>query len=142
MGALPGRANNPSTPKSFTSFALYLNQHINRQIYLLSKGRKEGVSEHANTGSGLGSAVLYFVLVVFVVVALFWAKSAKTTQKETRFLVATWAKKRKRNWNFTTRITLVNYLNSKGIKTASFSKEKLCKWRLEVDSFISIRATW
>lgn len=36
----------------------------------------------------------------------------------------------------------VNYLNSKGIKAASIGKGKLCKWRLEVVSFISIRATW
>lgn len=36
----------------------------------------------------------------------------------------------------------VNYLNSKGIKAASIGKRKLCKWRLEVVSFISIRATW
>ena len=67
---MPGRANNPSTHKSFTSFALYLNQHISRQIDLSSKGRKEGVSENANTGSGLGSAVLYFVLVFVVVVVV------------------------------------------------------------------------
>ena len=67
---MAGRANNPSTHKSFTSFALYLNQHISRQIDLSSKGRKEGVSENANTGSGLGSAVLYFVLVFVVVVVV------------------------------------------------------------------------
>ena len=36
----------------------------------------------------------------------------------------------------------VNYLNSTGIKAASIGKRKLCKWRLEVVSFISIRATW
>ena len=36
----------------------------------------------------------------------------------------------------------VNYLNSKGIKAASIGKGKLCKWRSEVVSFISIRATW
>ena len=35
----------------------------------------------------------------------------------------------------------VNYLNSKGIKAASIGKGKLCKWRLEVVSFISICAT-
>ena len=36
----------------------------------------------------------------------------------------------------------VIYLNGKGIKAASIGKGKLCKWRLEVVSFISIRATW
>ena len=35
----------------------------------------------------------------------------------------------------------VNYLNSKGIKAASIGKGKLCKWRLEVVSFISMCAT-
>ena len=35
----------------------------------------------------------------------------------------------------------VNYLNSKGIKAAFLSKGQLCKWRSEVVSFNSIRAT-
>ena len=35
----------------------------------------------------------------------------------------------------------VNYLNSKGIKAASLGKGQLSKWRLEVLSFNSIRAT-
>ena len=35
----------------------------------------------------------------------------------------------------------VNYLNSKGIKAAFLGKGQLCKWRLEVVSFNSIRAT-
>ena len=59
------RANNPSTPKSFTSFAMYLNQHISRQIDLLSNGIKEGVSENANTRSWWGSFVLFFVYLFY-----------------------------------------------------------------------------
>ena len=65
---------------------------------------------------GRGWGPLSFISLHFfvvVVVVLFWVKSAKTTKKETRFLVATWAKKQKRNWNFTTRTTLaaVNWLD-------------------------------
>ena len=99
MGALRGRANNPSTPKSFTlSHCTLIYISSATLIYYQKVEKRASVKCQRRVGVGVRCPLFRFIfVVVVVVVVLFWVKSAKTTKKETRFLVATWAKKKKKN---------------------------------------------
>ena len=66
MGALRGRANNPSTPKIFTLSHCTM-YHIIRWIDLLSKSTKEGVSEIPTQGRGWGPLPVISCYYFFVV---------------------------------------------------------------------------
>ena len=118
MGALRGRANNPSTPKSFTLSHYTLISISSARLICYQKVQKKAWLKCQHR-IGVGIRCPLLLVIIFW---LFWVKSVKTTEKETRFLVSTWAKKQKRNWNVTTRTTLAAVNWSDGLMISGQSK--------------------